>query len=123
MFASDMLELDACTLLCHCEKHQQCHGDVLVRKFAEERSRLTNPALLQRVTDGQALEEAARRKMVAQANGTARKHLPPHSPSRTLGTGPPITVRSRGVTRLLCDGGGLCSPGLWPPERRLEWKI
>ena len=34
------------------------------------------------------------------------------------GTGPPITVGHAERKRLLADGGGLCSLGLWPPERQ-----
>ena len=39
--------------------------------------------------------------------------------SRALGgRGPPIQVTYKSTTRSLHDGGGLCSPGRWPPGRR-----
>ena len=34
------------------------------------------------------------------------------------GSGPPIRVTHKNTTRSLHDGGGLCSPGRWPPGRR-----
>ncbi len=34
------------------------------------------------------------------------------------GLGPPLTVGSGSRRRPLYDGGGLCSPGRWPPHRR-----
>jgi len=35
------------------------------------------------------------------------------------GAGPPLSVGRGARRRELQDGGGLCSPGLWPPERRI----
>ena len=34
------------------------------------------------------------------------------------GAGPPISTMRKGLARSLVDGGGLCSPGRWPPGRR-----
>ena len=39
-------------------------------------------------------------------------------PSMCMGVGEPISVRKGVQSRLFVDGGGLCSKGLWPPERR-----
>ena len=35
-----------------------------------------------------------------------------------VGSGPPLQVRTRRGVRGFHDGGGLCSPGRWPPARR-----
>ena len=39
-------------------------------------------------------------------------------PTRIAGYGEPSTVGRGATQRLFADGGGLCPPGLWPPERR-----
>ena len=39
-------------------------------------------------------------------------------PTRQAGIGEPLTVGHGDTRRLLAYGAGLCSPGLWPPERR-----
>ena len=39
-------------------------------------------------------------------------------PTQVHGRGPPIMVGHGLNRRLLADGGGLCSPGLWPPHER-----
>jgi hypothetical protein len=44
---------------------------------------------------------------------------PPFGAGR-LGVGSPLLVGRGNRSRELQDGGGLCSPGLWPPERRRE---
>eukprot|EP00438_Fugacium_kawagutii_P016715 Skav227659 [mRNA] locus=scaffold58:564261:566969:- [translate_table: standard] len=38
------------------------------------------------------------------------------------GDGPPLLAYYKGESRPVNDGGGLCSPGRWPPERRRPWK-
>ncbi|CAE8725125.1 unnamed protein product [Polarella glacialis] len=42
----------------------------------------------------------------------------PCNPVTLGGVGSPIRVATKGTTRSLHDGGGLCSPGRWPPARR-----
>ena len=40
------------------------------------------------------------------------------APTLLAGRGPPIMVGRGDTQRLLADGAGLCSPGLWRPQRR-----
>ena len=42
-----------------------------------------------------------------------------HASQASGGRGPPIKVAYKCGTRSIHDGGGLCSPGRWPPDRRL----
>ena len=54
-------------------------------------------------------------------NGRASRHLPICQPegARVLGGfGPPRICDLPGGPRDFHDGGGLCSPGRWPPDRR-----
>ena len=52
------------------------------------------------------------------ATGSSRScHLAADSQA-VGGRGPPIQVTYKSTTRSLHDGGGLCSPGRWPPGRR-----
>ena len=48
----------------------------------------------------------------------SRATLERQRPTRISGFGPPLMVGHGNTRRLLAEGGGLCSPGLWPPERR-----
>ena len=55
----------------------------------------------------------------AQADGGSSSSSTWAQASQTRGgRGPPIKVTYKSGTRSLHDGGGLCSPGRWPPERR-----
>ena len=65
------------------------------------------------------MDESARRRAVA-AVPLAKKLLGRQAPTRQMGVGPPIFVGRGARRRLLADGGGLCSPGLWHTDSRLE---
>ena len=73
------------------------------------------------VLDREVREEAERRLAAAELKKGLRRTFAPSDPTRMSGHGEPIRVWSRGSTRLLYDGGGLCSPGLWPPTQRYSW--
>ena len=111
-------ELDGATLLCHCAPDQRCHGDVLIRLFkglkvsAQVGSGFPPPSDAQ-VSAAAALKKASVKQSRVSAAIAARQR-----PTRICGTGDPIYIGSGDRKRLLADGAGLCSPGLWPPERR-----
>ena len=83
------------------------------------------PGYVPEVTD---IEAAAARAMAATANPgedvldedeceELEADVHPFGAGRR-GVGPPLSVGRGSRRRELQDGGGLCSPGLWPPERR-----
>jgi hypothetical protein len=49
-----------------------------------------------------------------------KKHPAPQNPTMIMGSGAPLMVGSGSKQRLFCDGGGLCSPGLWEPQDRWQ---
>ena len=62
------------------------------------------------------------RKAAVANSRTKRTTSDRITPTRICGFGEPIFVGRGEDRRLLADGAGLCSPGLWPPERRFEPK-
>lgn len=98
-------------LVCHCRPAQACHAGALIEAFVaivEQRAASVPPT-----DDAVSIAVAARR--AAGAGGLIPS---PVGPPRELGQGGPLWIGSGHRRRLFIDGGGLCSPGLWPPERR-----
>ena len=95
-------------LLCHCREEEPCHGDVLLEALAVAPSEtaLFDDGLPVRIPDIE-VEALADPAAVAELSGSA-----------LLGSGPPRTTKMMGRRRPFADGGGLCSPGRWPPARR-----
>ena len=46
-----------------------------------------------------------------------KRRRPPRG-SGWWGAGQPVSTTRKGLARPMVDGGGLCSPGRWPPGRR-----
>ena len=86
-------------LACHCAAHEPCHADVLIREF-------TN------VCGGAQEEDGA----TSEEDELGQPKAAPGSGWR--GCGDPTWAGHGGRARGLRDGGGLCSPGRWPPSRR-----
>ena len=112
-------ELEGRRIACHCRLGQACHGDALTRAFCRLRASRLNAPLAAPPTERVALSEAARRRAVAGTD------VPPAGargrvvPTVWAGSGEPIFVGNARQRSLLADGGGLCSPGQWPPWHRL----
>ena len=109
-------ELAGKVLLCHCRADEPCHGDILV-EHAERGGR-------QEVGENAGLEEGA----AADDGLPARLPPEPGAEDDSLvgcsgpgwrGMGPPRRTQVMGRPRAFHDGGGLCSPGRWPRERRV----
>eukprot|EP00971_Amphidinium_carterae_P232491 4613943-Amphidinium_carterae.1 len=64
-------------------------------------------------TDEEALLEADKRRRVAKKVSHAAFIAPD-----TGGVGTPLLVGKKAFARQFVDGGGLCSPGCWPPDKR-----
>ena len=81
-------------LLCHCPADLPCHADVLIAEAGR----------LEREEETSSEDEFGVRK-------------PPRG-AGWWGRGAPVLVYRGTVSRSMQDGGGLCSPGRWPPARR-----
>eukprot|EP00971_Amphidinium_carterae_P155280 3079417-Amphidinium_carterae.1 len=64
-------------------------------------------------TDEEALLEADKRRRGAKKVSHAAFIAPD-----TGGVGTPLLVGKKAFARQFVDGGGLCSPGCWPPNKR-----
>lgn len=86
-------------LVCHCGPTEDCHADILITEYV---------AMFEEALEA----EDATSEEDEHGNTKAKKG------AGWLGRGDPLPV-GRGVRhRGLRDGGGLCSPGRWPPWRR-----
>ena len=93
-------ELKGKTLICHCRPEELCHGDSLKEILAD----LTLQSD-QSPKEGLDIDEG--------------NEGPPHRGGEgPRGIGPPLMTWKKGQPRELADGGGLCSPGKWPLNRR-----
>ena len=118
--SSDLLEkvasLGGKRLACHCPTGLPCHGDVL-REIYEETylDNMANPP-----TDQQARLAAEERNTLLQSGPGTRAvpHCAEWKATRVMMAGEPLMVGHGVKRRILVDGGGLCSPGLWRPRDR-----
>ena len=87
------------TLACHCAPHEPCHADVLMREYD--------------LLVGQATGED-------DATSEEDELGQPKAPSGAgwRGRGDPLQAGHGARARGLREGGGLCSPGRWPPSKR-----
>ena len=110
--------LEGKRIMCHCRLDEQCHGDSIIEEFAAQAKAALQQHLRPPLSDNQLRANAKARKAEAALKQTPSKKIRPQAATVQAGVGNPIFVKSRGSHRLLYDGAGLCSPGLWPPERR-----
>lgn len=92
-----MSALSGCVLVCHCALRERCHGDSIIAAFLRDFQGVDN-------LDGEtsSSDEAGNQK--------ARRWLAWRRTAHTCRAG----ARWRDTK----EGGGLCSPGRWLPERR-----
>ena len=111
--------LEGRRIMCHCRPDQQCHGDVLIEAFAHHAQMMMDEISKDPPTDDAIIGEAEARR--AGVTGSTRADFVGRTaPTRVLGDGVPLYVYKGAARRLLSEGGGLCSAGLWPPNRRFE---
>ena len=112
-------ELEGRKHVCHCRLSQRCHADILQECFDNFQKRCIEELKSSPDSEHQALAEADRRRELAHTSAN-KKHPAPLHPSMVMGSGAPLMVGSGSKHRLFCDGGGLCSPGLWEPGARKQ---
>ena len=98
-------------LACHCHPTDKCHADVLIEI---SRSHVLPP------TDGAIAEASTIRGWKGRIKADDMEaHSGPSTVSpQTAGNGPPLWVGRGHKLRRFVDGGGICSPGCWLPDRR-----
>ena len=112
-------ELEGRKLMCHCGLGERCHGDILIEEFKKYVDKFANEVAPPPPGDDAVYAEAARRK--EESGRRTPKNMEGRAePSVVEGVGPPLFVYKGATRRVLSEGGGLCSPGLWPPDRRFE---
>jgi hypothetical protein len=120
-------ELTGKDLLCHCGPEEECHGDhlLVLARAAGLKSMVgfLDDGLPVRATP--ARPAAMGPQPTATAGPERRRQAPasasPQAASTTSGwhgIGPPRKARHMGGDKPFHDGGGLCSPGRWPPGKR-----
>ena len=121
-------QLSGARLVCHCRPGESCHADVSRTVFSER-----IPDAYDRVSGSakpptaQVLNYMAKlREVPEQSDGSSADEGAPERGAGWVGHGPPIEV-CVDVSRELCDGQSLASPGRWSPEQRSypqheQWK-
>ena len=134
-FLASLRELDACSMLCHCAAHLECHGDVLQRVYQElllpvagptepvfdTRPDFSTQEVPQEVHIGNDESEPFSRE-VHVGGAEAFEEMRPEGFEKTamVSHGPqPVQVPGRHGLRDLHDGAGLCSPGRFAKGDRL----
>ena len=107
-------------LICHCSKGQQCHADILIRKFVELfPSAYDRSATEQRPPTSSELNLlAAHRQEQLSDDGSSADEDVPERGSGWTGIGSPLQAGNGYTSRDYCDGQGLPSPGRWPVQNR-----
>ena len=113
-----LVGLEGKTLACECPPNRRRHGDVLVGLFAAQKAAAASVGVGSAPSDQAARQAAAVRRAAVRVSRVKLSIQARQKPTREAGIGPPIFVGHGESRRLLADGAGLCSPGLWPPERR-----
>ena len=103
-------ELFGKQLACHCKNNEKCLGDVLIKLCKE---------LLPPPEDAAVEQAAIDRGREGRTGDLAEASSAPPSPHSPGGHGQPLWVGRGRRLRRFVDGGGICSPGCWPPDRRL----
>ena len=116
----DLWLLSGLRLLCHCQRGEECHGDVLILKFKEvyptafDRDRVDQPPPSSSILNYLArLREAP----PSDEGSTSDEGVPPKN-SGWRGPGKPMQVGTGYLQRDYCDGQSLASPGRWPVDQR-----
>ena len=106
--------------MCRCTASQRCHGDVMIKVFNSLKASSLASASLPPPTDEEAREAAEAKKALAKQDRVGQATRARQKPTKIGGAGEPIMIGHGDTRRLLADGAGLCSPGLWPPAKRFK---
>ena len=101
--------LSGVRLVCHCKLAQRCHGDIIIREFR---------AMFPDAFDRDDSECAGLREEPASGSESSPDEGAPPKGSGWRGNGEPMIVGVGYISRELCDGQTLASPGRWPLASR-----
>ena len=108
----DIGELVGKDLLCHCGPLEACHADYLMAVAGHCVQQAAVPHTENLVDDGLPVR-------IRRPTAPVLPLLEPAVSAGWGGRGPSRRARHIGGDKPFCDGGGLCSPGRWAPEKRL----
>ena len=112
-------ELSGKRLLCHFRQNEKCHADNLRDLFRDRRPHAFDPRTSERPPLSSELNILSKgREDREDSEESGLKDAEANAPQGWQGTGKPLVIGSGYVERRLCDGQGLCSPGVWAPEDR-----
>ena len=112
--------LEGLRLMCRCTASQRCHGDIMIKSVNALKARSLASKSAPPPTDDEAREAAETKKALAKQDRVGQATRARQKPTKIGGAGEPIMIGHGDTRRLLADGAGLCSPGLWPPAKRFE---
>ena len=121
--------LSGARLVCHCRPGEECHADIIRTVFREQfRDAHDRDEVNAKPPSAQVLNYMAKlREVPEQSDGSSADEGAPERRTGWVGYGPPMEVGVGNLSRELCDGQSLASPGRWSPEQRRypqheQWK-
>ena len=109
-----LMGLSGKLLACHCDDDMPCHADVIIERFIDTVGSGHAPP----PPSDAAIREAATARGWQSVGSDEREGSSGHAGAVEAGLGEPLWVGRGRRLRRLVDGGGICSPGCWPPGRR-----
>ena len=122
-------QLSGARLVCHCRPGEECHTDIIRTVFKEQFPDAHDRDEVSAEPPSAQVQNymAKLREVPEQSDGSSADEGAPERGAGWVGYGPPMEVGVGYVSRELCDGQCLASPGRWSPEQRrypqhLQWK-
>ena len=122
-------QLSGARLVYHCRPGEECHADIIRTVFKEQfPDAHDRDEVSAKPPSAQVLNYMAKlREVSEQSDGSSADEGAPERGTGWVGYGPPMEVGVGYVSRELCDGQSLASPGRWSPEQRRypqheQWK-
>ena len=104
-------------LACHCPSHLPCHGDILCELY--HRKCHGSATVVPSDEQARGAAEARRDRVTTDGSAQSMPYSATWCHTREMLSGcQPLRVGSGAKRRVLVDGGGLCSPGMWRPSER-----
>ena len=113
-----LVSLEGRKLACECLPSRRCHGDILVELLSAQKAAAASVGFRSAPSDHAAKQAAAIRRAAVKTPRVRLSIQAVQKPTRDAGLWQLVYVGHDDSRRLVADGAGLCSPGLWSPKRR-----